>query len=572
MATTFQFFDLPESMAMEKEEILGVLRRHAPLYTEFFRYAQRSPLRNPDRRKTTPRLTADKKLEDFVVYSMLFLILSLALLEDASQIKEVLVPVVQSNYGTSTHSIQEEEAGDLLGSLMKVSNEPIILSFKNKMRKHRDGLLRTWQFKDVIGLYRRHLTPRFYEKKNLGQVFTPFPLIDKILDQIPDYIMKNPNSKFLDPSAGMGGFLVAIYHRLMTSLVAAIPHEKKRHDHIVNNMLYAVEITKNNAQMMKKIFGDDLHVHHGDALKMDIQKAFGVDRFDVVVGNPPFEKPQKKEVAKQGGHNLWTEFVRLSLTKWLRQGGYFGMVLPPGWRKAMDEKSRSTGLWEMMTVSTTPKWIEMYNMEESKNWFQGNVNIRIDLIVSENKVNPDEKTMVRDVHGNISSYNLRRWPFLPNANLKKYWKKIITMKEEEAIGVLNSSFYHSTRTDRVSRTQHNGFRHKVIHAIHADGGKVFLYANEKNEKGGFGIPKVIFNGYGGWNKPILDARGQYGMSEVVFGIPISSVEEGREIVDFFQKGALERFQTDMTWATSRPKIFWNLFHNIKKGFQRVPLP
>lgn len=573
--SVFHYFDTSEELTKDKDRMVKTFVHLVDGYTDFFKYAQRSKLRNPDKRKTTRHLTAKMKLEQYTSHALLFLIMSFSLIDNQEKLRPIMVPVIMSNYSTSSHTIQEEDAERLIDNLELFSKgNEIFISFKNKMRKHIEGMLLTHQMKEVMDIYRRHLTPRFYEKKNLGQVFTPFPMINDILDQIPDEIMRDPESTFLDPSAGMGGFLVVLYSRLMSSLASKIPNKNKRHNHIISNMLYAAEITKNNVALMRKIFGDGLHIYCGDSRLMDLKKDLHIrkGKVKVIVGNPPFEKQQKKEVDKQGGHNLWPEFVELSLTKWLLPDGYFGMVLPQGWRKAMDDKSRSSGLWQLMTVHTTPRWVVMYDTKETKKIFNNVVNIRVDLVVIQNTFNHGFKTIIRDTHGKISSHDLRTLPFLPNAHLKKYWKKVLTHDKDGAVSVLNSSFYHSTRADRVSQTKEGSFRHKVIHAIHTDGKPVYLYANQKDKKGGFSVPKLIFNGYGGWNQPILDLEGKYGMSEVVFGIPVSSPEEGREMLKFFcRPHVLQHFKNDTEWATSRPKIFWNMFHNIKKGFHLVTL-
>lgn len=148
----------------------------------------------------------------------------------------------------------------------------------------------------------------------------------------------------------------------------------------------------------------------------------------------------------------------------------------------------------------------------------------------------------------------------------------MTKDQREAMGVLNSGVY-DTRSPRVQREQSGQFRFPVIHAIHKDSSKVVVYTNEKLRQGGFGVPKLIFNGYGGWNEPFMDLRGQFGMSEVVFGIPVSSRAEGLEMWRFFKQPAvLEMFQRDMTWSTSRPLIFWSMFLYLKKDLYRARLP
>ena len=92
------------------------------------------------------------------------------------------------------------------------------------------------------------------------------------------------------------------------------------------------------------------------------------------------------------------------------------------------------------------------------------------------------------------------------------------------------------------------------------------YADSRSSDGGFGVPKVIFNYFGAWNTPVLDADGKYGMTEGAFALPISSVEEGKAILRFFHEDMLRIFQEDMTWGTSTQTCFWKLFRYLPKRF------
>ena len=57
------------------------------------------------------------------------------------------------------------------------------------------------------------------EKKVLyGEVFTPFILVEKILDLLDEDIYKNKNNKFLDPGAGKGNFSIILYYKLLENL------------------------------------------------------------------------------------------------------------------------------------------------------------------------------------------------------------------------------------------------------------------------------------------------------------------------------------------------------------------
>ena len=73
--------------------------------------------------------------------------------------------------------------------------------------------------------------------KETGEVFTPMELVYQMIDQIPVEKLKDPHSTFLDNSAGSGNFLYGLLTRLM---------EYHDRDHILNNMLYGVELMPDN--------------------------------------------------------------------------------------------------------------------------------------------------------------------------------------------------------------------------------------------------------------------------------------------------------------------------------------
>ena len=64
-----------------------------------------------------------------------------------------------------------------------------------------------------------------------GEVFTPMEVCEAMVNDIPESVLKNPNSTFLDNSAGAGNFMVALQTKL-----------QKYHSlqHINNNMLLSL--------------------------------------------------------------------------------------------------------------------------------------------------------------------------------------------------------------------------------------------------------------------------------------------------------------------------------------------
>lgn len=96
-----------------------------------------------------------------------------------------------------------------------------------------------------------------------GEVFTPLELCESMIDEIPEENLKNPNSKFLDPTAGNGNFLVALKTKLL---------KYHTEEHILNEMLYAVELMEDNhKELCERIGVDVTHLHYvcADALTYD---------------------------------------------------------------------------------------------------------------------------------------------------------------------------------------------------------------------------------------------------------------------------------------------------------------
>ena len=86
-----------------------------------------------------------------------------------------------------------------------------------------------------------------------GEVFTPMEVCEAMVNEIPESVLKNPKSTFLDNSAGAGNFMVALQTKLQ---------EYHSLQHINDNMLYAVELMEDNhAEMCKKLGVSTSHPH-----------------------------------------------------------------------------------------------------------------------------------------------------------------------------------------------------------------------------------------------------------------------------------------------------------------------
>jgi hypothetical protein len=107
------------------------------------------------------------------------------------------------------------------------------------------------------------------------EVFTPIELVESMIDDIDVNILKDPSSTFIDNSAGSGNFLVALKNRLC---------QYHSEEHILNNMLYAVEMMEDNHKELCSRLGvspDHPHYVCADALEYDYSfgKPIGIEKF-----------------------------------------------------------------------------------------------------------------------------------------------------------------------------------------------------------------------------------------------------------------------------------------------------
>jgi len=160
--------------------------------------------------------------------------------------------------------------------------------------------------KELLELISDCLKPKVIEKKTFGEVFTPMDFInDKMLKDIEEYWMKKHNENiwtnekltWYDPATGMGNYPIAIYYKLMEGLKTKIPNEVERKKHIIEKQLYMGELNKKNCFVIKQIFNINneykLNLYEGDTLNIKINKVFGKSKFDIIIGNPPYNEEFK---------------------------------------------------------------------------------------------------------------------------------------------------------------------------------------------------------------------------------------------------------------------------------------
>jgi len=258
--------------------------------------------------------------------------------------------------------------------------------------------------KELLELIDSCLKPKQKEKQENGEVFTPMCLVFEMLDNLDKHYIKQHGRsiftegtfKWFDPASGMGNFPVAVYLKLMEGLKTLMPNDEDRKKHIIENMLYMSELNKKNVFISYQIFNINgqykLNIYEGDTLKLDTTQEWGIDLFDVILGNPPYNKGGiRSHTGKQLGdknETIWTKFIEKSF-ELLKPDGFLAFINPLSWLK----KSHSLHN-EMLEKHIV--WLKLWDNSQSKSII--NADIPISLFILQNTLNvTNNKTEITSI-------------------------------------------------------------------------------------------------------------------------------------------------------------------------------
>ena len=122
-----------------------------------------------------------------------------------------------------------------------------------------------------------------------SHVNTPYSIVEQMVDLIPKEMFYNKDYKWLDPGCGYGHFSIVIYQRLFKCIRPFFVDEIKTHNHIVENMLYMVDINETMINYVKNLFGENCNAYCNDFLNWEPSI-----KFDFIIGNPPYVIGTKK--------------------------------------------------------------------------------------------------------------------------------------------------------------------------------------------------------------------------------------------------------------------------------------
>lgn len=208
------------------------------------------------------------------------------------------------------------------------------------------------------------------------EVFTPPEIANQMLDMLPKEIWSDPNTTFLDPACKSGVFLREIAKRLIKGLEDEIPDLDERLEHIFKKQLYGIAITELTSLLSRRSTycskypnsrysvvefdsvegnirykrcdhkwyakrcvycgspqenldrGDELETHAYEFIHTENPKDLLPMKFDVIVGNPPYQIQVNEAGKGLGAIPIYQKFIEQALKLKPR---YLTMIIPARW-------------------------------------------------------------------------------------------------------------------------------------------------------------------------------------------------------------------------------------------------
>jgi hypothetical protein len=363
----------------------------------------------------------------------------------------------------------------------------------------------------VVKMLREYVHISDTDVKTMGEVMTPIELVEEMLDTLPYEVWTNPSLKWLDPCNGVGTFLSVVVKRLMKGLEGFQPVAVLRYKHIMENMIFSCELQEKNVFLYLYAFDPkdelDLNIYCGSYLdeKFDnhMKKYWGVEKFDVVVMNPPYQMQQEGFIKTQP---LWDKFVLKTIDQ-LIDGGYLVAVHPDGWR----DLGKGFDKVKILLKSKQITYLELHNDVDGQKTFGAQT--AFDFYCLHNVPNT-MFTKIKFQDDSIERADISKIELIPNGMYKNFEKLIAKSGEEKVVVIRNSSYHH--QRPHMAKEQTEEFKYPCVYNTVKDGTIKFWYSNVNN-KGHFGISKVIWSN-GGATMPIVDINGEYGVTEFSYAL------------------------------------------------------
>lgn len=350
----------------------------------------------------------------------------------------------------------------------------------------------------VDELIQKHLPAKTNEKSKFGEVFTPVSMIETLFSGFPKNIWKNSSITWLDPAGGIGNFPLVLFFLLMDGLHTEIPNDTKRAKHIIEKLIFITEINSNNVNICKKIFKTICpsaipNIHKGDFLKLNTSAIKWPDKFNCIIGNPPYNIGGTGLEGSKRTHIIFTEHS----LKLLAKNGYLAFICPPSYRETNTPMNKL-----FQDASGHFVFIKIYGAQQTAKLFH--IQGRVDGFIYQKDTSGSTKI---DDEYNIITPNIQidLNKHIPNFGFSIFKKMYDQVNKNGHIKAFRNTEMSSIKSNTFGC---NG-RNKLLHLIVEKGKRVFRTIKKHSLAS---TPKLLINGLG---VPYVyyDSKGEYGPSQ-----------------------------------------------------------
>lgn len=374
--------------------------------------------------------------------------------------------------------------------------------------------------KDLIKMFRDFIKVAEVERKTHGEVMTPMdelarPMVD-LVEKYDSEFWKNPNHKVLDSSAGIGTFLIICAAKFMNGLKnhPGLEDPEIRFKHIIENCLYYGELQSRNAFLWlcaidpydeyktNTYFGSFLD----DNFDKHMKDVWRVDKFDLIIQNPPYQVQQEGFTKTQP---IWNLFVEKSI-KILNDNKYMVMIHPNGWRNIDGVFKKIQNIIKERQLLE----IKIFSDVQALKYF--GASIFFDYYILKNKQGEKVKTKITTPNDETFFSDINRLEFLPDGNIDDI-EKLIAKDGEETVNIIHSFSAYETRKSFISEKMTDDFIYPCISNVYRSEEPKFVYSSI-NTRGHFGVPKLVCGMASSGTNFFVDRNGDYGLTQFSFAI------------------------------------------------------